>query len=403
MPPPPRVRARNEREFRSGRKRPPEVAVVMEPAEDWLVESLRLLPRRYRDLHAFDLPAATRVLEWDGHKGVFVAGCEQQKKNEILHLQLPLRLFAKENQGLCPERDFKVLHGGFWDRRAYELKHVLDTRILVTSGVPGASLQLWQVSEDSDVIRAGSTISVQGEEEALWPRVSIFATAAPRVLHGARLSSLQVVDLESQKTTYTSGANDSATLSTLQVLDAHTFAFCCTSGRLGLVDTRETWTSLERFGPSPGGGSWCAEVRTQSQGPGASLASLGSSGQLRILDTRDLSHPLSSAQCSVPTPSPDPQLLRVTWAPVLANCVAVSGFDGTVQVYDVTSWDETGRPVEPLFTHRGHLFPEYHVADTTPLVTTHTWHPHKPRTLLSAANDASLHVWDWVDPQSLHS
>lgn len=31
-------------------------------------------------------------------------------------------------QGLCPERDFKVLHGGFWDRRAYELKHVLDTR-----------------------------------------------------------------------------------------------------------------------------------------------------------------------------------------------------------------------------------------------------------------------------------
>lgn len=85
----------------------------------------------------------------------------------------------------------------------------------------------------------------------------------------------------------------------------------------------------------------------------------------------------------------------------LRTLLLFTGFDGTVQVYDVTSWDETGRPVEPLFTHRGHLFPEYHVADTAPLVTTHTWHPHKPRTLLSAASDASLHVWDWVDPQSL--
>lgn len=138
----------------------------------------------------------------------------------------------------------------------------------------------------------------------------------------------QPIPLSSPLPPHISGANDSATLSTLQVLDTHTFAFCCTSGQLGLVDTREKWASLERFGPSPGGGSWYAEVRTQSQGPGASLASLGSSGQLRILDTRDLSHPLSSVQCLVPTPSPDPELLRVTWAPVLANCVAISGTAG---------------------------------------------------------------------------
>ena len=73
------------------------------------------------------------------------------------------------------------------------------------------------------------------------------------------------------------------------------------------------------------------------------------------------------------------------------------GFDGMVQVYDTTSWDGMGSQVEPLFTHRGHIFLEGNQTDTTPLVTTHTWHPHKPRTLLSAASDASLHVWDWVD------
>ncbi|XP_022419737.1 WD repeat-containing protein 73 [Delphinapterus leucas] len=364
----------------------------MEPAEDWLVESLRL----YQDFHAFDLSGATRVLEWIGDKGILVAGYESLKKNEILHLILPLRLSVKENQGLFPERDFKVRHGGFSDRSVFDLKYVPDTRLLVTSGLPGCYLQVWQVAEDSDVIKAVSTIDVR-EEGRLWPRVAIFSSAAPGVLHGARLSSLKVVDLESQKTTYSSGVSDDELLSSLQVLDADTFAFCCTSGHLGLVDTRQKWTPSENLRPSSGsaGGRWCAEAG--GRGPGPSIASLGSDGQLCLLDPRDLCQPVSLVQCPVSMPSPDPELLRVTWAPGLDNCLAISGFDATVQVYDVTSWGGMGRQVEPLFTHKGHIFLDGNGMDTAPLVTTHTWHPCKPRTLLSAASDASLHVWDWVD------
>ncbi|XP_019655805.1 WD repeat-containing protein 73 isoform X3 [Ailuropoda melanoleuca] len=310
----------------------------MEPEEDWLVESLRL----YQDFHAFDLSGATRVLEWIGDKGVFVAGYESLKKNEILHLILPLRLSVKENQGLCPERDFKVCHGGFSDTSVFDLKHVPDTRLLVTTGLPGSYLHVWQVTEDSDVIQAVSSIAVQEKEGGLWPRVAIFSSMAPGVLHGVRLSSLNVVDLESQKTTYTSGVSDSEELSSLQVLDADTFAFCCTSGRLGLVDIRQKWAPSENLSPCPGaaGGRWCADVG--GRGPGPSIASLGSNGQLCLLDPRDLGHPVSSIQCSVSAPSPDPELLRVTWAPGLDGCLAISGFDGTVQVYDATSWDGVG-------------------------------------------------------------
>ncbi|XP_017506237.3 WD repeat-containing protein 73 [Manis javanica] len=370
----------------------------MEPAEDWLVESLRL----YQDFHAFDLSGATRVLEWTGDKGVFVAGYESLKKNEILHLILPLRLSVKENQGLFPERDFKVRRGGFSDRSVFDLKHVPDTRFLVTSGLPGCHLQVWQVAEDSDVIQAVSTIAVQEKEDRLWPRVAIFSSEAPGVLHGVRLSSLKVVDLESHQPTYSSGVSDREELSSLQVLDAHTFAFCCASGRLGLVDTRQKWAPSETLCPSPGPGGerWCAEVGAKGQGLGPRIASLGSDGQLCLLDPRDLCHPVSSVQCSVSTPSPDPELLRVTWAPGLDSCLAISGFDGTVQIYDATSWGGPGGQVEPLFTHRGHIFLEGSSADTAPLVTTHTWHPRKPRTLLSAASDASLQVWDWVDPRA---
>nr|XP_019599083.1 PREDICTED: WD repeat-containing protein 73 [Rhinolophus sinicus] len=364
----------------------------MEAAEDWLVESLRL----YQDFHAFDLSGATRVLEWIEDKGVFVAGYESLKKNEILHLVLPLRLSVKENQALFPERDFKVCHGGFSDRSVFDLKHVPDTRLLVTSGLPGCYLQVWQVAEDSDVIKAVSTIAVHEKEANLWPRVAIFSSVAPGVLHGVRLSGLKVVDLASQKTTYTSGVSDSEELSSLQVLGADTFAFCCTSGRLGIVDTRQKWAPSENISPSAGsrGGRWCAEVG------GRGIASLCSDGQLCLLDPRDLCHPVSSVQCPVSTPSPDPELLRVTWAPGLDNCLAISGFDATVQVHDVTCWAGTEGQVEPLFTHRGHILLDGNAPDAAPLVTTHTWHPHKPRTLLSAASDASLHVWDWVDPRA---
>ncbi|XP_004594735.1 WD repeat-containing protein 73 [Ochotona princeps] len=367
----------------------------MESAEDWLVESLRL----YQDFHAFDLSGATRVLEWIGNRGVFVAGYESLKKNEILHLLLPPRLSVTENQGLHPERDFKVSHGGFSDGPVFDLKHVPDTRLLVTSGLPGGHLQVWQVAEDNDVIEAVSTIPGHETEGSLWPRVAVFASAAPGVLHGVKLRGLKVVDLESQKTTYASGIGDSEELSSLQVLDADTFAFCCSSGRLGLVDTRQKWAPLEGPCPSPdlGGKSWCAEVGGRGLGPGPHIASLGSNGHLRLLDTRALSQPVSLVQCAVPTPSPNPELLRVTWAPGLDNCLAISGFDGTVQIYDVSSWAASGHRVKPRFTHRGHLFPDGDDVDPRPLVTSHTWHPCRQRTLLSAASDASLHVWDWVD------
>lgn len=101
---------------------------------------------------------------------VCVAGYSSSK-NEILELRLPPKLFASENkvlkhqnsplktqvlnvtlslcyscvcvccvQGLCAERDFKVVHGGFTDGPVHCLKHVPGTRWV---------FQLFRVSPDS--------------------------------------------------------------------------------------------------------------------------------------------------------------------------------------------------------------------------------------------------------------
>lgn len=153
------------------------------------------------------------------------------------------------------------------------------------------------------------------------------------------------------------GTTDSESLSSLQVLDTDTFAFCGTSGRLGLVDTRQKWAPLETVSPSSGssGERWCAEVRNKGQGPGPCIASLGSDGQLCLLDPRNLCRPVSSAQCPVFKPSPDPELLRVTWAPGLDNCLAISGTVKKLLLHCslpemVGAWDGTCSPIVNLAT-----------------------------------------------------
>lgn len=65
------------------------------------------------------------------------------------------------------------------------------------------------------VIKSVSTISGQEKEGTLWTIVAIFSSVLPGVPHRGRLNGLKVVDLESQKTLYTSGVNDSEELSSL--------------------------------------------------------------------------------------------------------------------------------------------------------------------------------------------
>lgn len=72
------------------------------------------------------------------------------------------------------------------------------------------------------------------------------------------------------------------------------------------------------------------------------------------------------------------------------------GLDGTVQIYDTRCWDAAVKEVDALFTHRGHSVMGECEDGSVPRVTVHSWHPWKERTLVSAANDGSLHIWDWL-------
>lgn len=308
-------------------------------------------------------------------------------------------MFAFPFQGLCPERDFKVECGGFSNRPVYNLKHVPDTSLLVTSGPPDSSLQLWQMSaEDSDVIKSVSAISTENSTGESWAKIATISMRAPWVLHGSRLSSTQITEVESRKKVYVAASSSGEEqLSSLAFVDANTSLLCCTAGQLCVADIRQH--SPLQAAPIPSaqrGQCWCMAVGRRalcSELSSQPIACLSSAGQLVLMDVRKASQCLASAKCRVPSSSCSAEFLSVSWAPALEGCLAVSGFDGTVHIYDTRSWDGSGCEAQPLFVHKGHAFGEH------PWVTAHAWHPQKPRTVLSAATDGSLHIWDWVQPR----
>lgn len=320
-----------------------------------------------------------------------MAGYSCSARNEILQLLPPPTVQGKESQLLCPNRDFKVECGGFSNRPIYELKHVPGTSLLVTSGPPDSSLQLWQLpAEDSDVIRPISSIRTENGPMGSWAKMATDATRPTWVLHGCGVSSAQITELETHSTVYRAAPSSSPLeLSSLSFLDPNTALLCCASGQLCMADTRQCIALQPAAIPAAQPGQRWRMAAACTAPSTHCIACISNTGQLVLLDARNASHCLAAAKCRVATCSSE--FLSVSWAPALQGCVAVSGFDGTVCIYDTCSWD--GRDAAPLFVHRGHAL------GLQPLVTAHTWHPHRARTVLSAASNGALHVWEWVQPQ----
>ncbi|XP_053935297.1 WD repeat-containing protein 73 isoform X2 [Cuculus canorus] len=278
--------------------------------------------------------------------------------------------------------------------------------LLVTSGPPDGSVQLWQLSgEDSDVIKAVGSIPAEEGFGELWAKIATASATAPWVLHGSRLDSVRITEVESRSSVYAAASNSSsAELSALAFLDTTTVVLCCAAGQLCLADTRQPPRPLEvtSIPAATSGERWGMAVRCGPQGSNGSsqpIARLSSGGHLVLTDLRRSSEPLAVVKCKVPSPKTGAEFLCVSWAPALENCIAVSGLDGSVRVYATQGWDGSGREAEPLFVHKGRAFGAWDGAEDPPLVTVHAWHPQKPRTVLSAATDGSLDVWDWVRPR----
>uniref|UniRef100_UPI00358E9C80 WD repeat-containing protein 73-like n=1 Tax=Myxine glutinosa TaxID=7769 RepID=UPI00358E9C80 len=122
--------------------------------------------------------------------------------NDILELQLPSKLLQLSNQEMCPERDFKVIHGGFSERPIHCLKFIPEHRLLISSGPPENSLQVWKIgAEDTDLIKMQQRISNEDHDNR-WSRVDVSSSNATDVLHGSCSRNITVSDIGTGQASY---------------------------------------------------------------------------------------------------------------------------------------------------------------------------------------------------------
>ncbi|XP_067113634.1 WD repeat-containing protein 73 [Osmerus mordax] len=373
-----------------------DVAAFDETIDDWFIESLKT----YKDLHVYQLEHPTRVIEWTAGKTICVAGYSSTK-NEILELLLPLKLFADDNQGLCAERDFKVVHGGFTNGPVNCLKHIQGTRCVVTNDGLSNKLQVWDVGgNDSDVIKSSGCIQPTRVSQS-GSKIAPGLTGDLHVLHGSQICDLQLTDLTSGSSLYSVEKDIPDVLSSLQFVTGSVFLACTCGGDLFVGDTRTSTVPT----PTPAEGReselWCMAASSGLSSPEQGrhrVARLSSSGLVVLSDLRDLRSCVGRAQLDIQRNIPSHDFMNVSWAPALDNCLSVSGLNGLVEIYDTSTWRPECREPKPLFVHQGHVMSSVsHPSTSPPLVTSHIWHPSRPQTILSAAADGSMHVWDWVD------
>lgn len=224
-------------------------------------------------------------------------------------------------------------------------------------------------------------------------------TSDLHVLHGSQICNVQLTDLTSGNSLYTAGIDAPDVLSSLGWASSSVFLACACSGGLYVGDTR----SPSAPQPAPAGGReaahWCMAVSrgVSSEPSGCRVARLSSSGQVVLSDMRELSRPVGQGQRRVQGDSPSHNFMSVSWAPALDRCLSVSGLNGLVEIYDTSLWRPESGEAQPLFVHQGHVTSCAPRSDISPpVVTSHAWHPRRPRTMLSAASDGSVQVWDWV-------
>ncbi|XP_061574490.1 WD repeat-containing protein 73 [Cololabis saira] len=363
--------------------------------DDWFIESLKT----YKDLHVYQLEHPTQVIEWTSGRTICVAGYNSSKI-EILELRLPLKLFADENKGLCPERDFKVVHGGFTEGPIRCLRHIPGTRCAVTNDGQSSDLQVWDLGgDDSDVIRRTGSIRGRTGPSETGSRIAARVSSPPEVLHGALSSSVQLTQLESGNSIYKLETESADVLSSLQFLNDTEFLAGCRNGSIYIADTRTP--AVPQASPAPASSAGPVLWWTDASGPRASSGSVvrvSSSGQAVVSDLRNLDGAVCRAQLDVQTGHCKLDNVRVSWSPTLDDCISVSGFDGVVQIYSTALWSTELQKAQPMFQHRGHAVSSQADGGAPVSVTSHVWHAERPHTLLSAASDGSVHVWDWVDP-----
>ncbi|XP_022345130.2 integrator complex assembly factor WDR73-like [Crassostrea virginica] len=345
--------------------------------DDWFYDSIS----RYKHLYMYDLQYPVTAFDWINNNFVCVA-TRGRPKHEITELSLPDKLCTSEELALSKNRDFQVVTGGFSSSEIRVLKHIPETRLICTSSVKNQdSIDIWRLgAHDTDLIETDGKIHSR-KQKGTWS--SIAAMDKNHVIFGSHGDNLCFADVITQNIlldTTELPFTCTSRISRISTLDNHTVCCCFTNGNLLMWDTREKTPTVHEINFERSNAHWTMDLCDTD------LVQLSSGGDVLFLDTRKLKNVTSTNNIGLTTKDTD--CLRVCLKLHKGNCLlySVSGFDGNVYLYAVTS-------PSAEFVHEGHCKNCSVDLDPSNLnVVTHSWHPME-NVILSAASDGSLHAW----------
>ncbi|XP_067668839.1 WD repeat-containing protein 73-like [Haliotis asinina] len=360
--------------------------------DDWLFDSIR----KYKTLYMYDLQKPVQAADWLSSDRLVVATSDR-KKHELLELSLPAQICVQEDiaNGLTKDRDFQLVNGGFTDSSIISLNHLgqavdtgRDYRKVLACVRGDNSVETWQLgSEVGNVIEK---IGVLCNKNWTCHSAQLCVLDAHRLVFGSHLSSISVGDINTQQTVAdTRDCQEDIKISNMLLHDPCVLTSALVSGELFVLDPRSRDITVEQVTDTcPGRETWtlCGD-KSQTV-----VLQMCSSGVIRVRDFRNLKHCVNSVQTKLPQAEPGEITLSI--CPTNSNIVAVTGVDGCVQIYDRSKWGDT-EFVTPVFVHQGHIADREDQSQVV-LTSQHLWYQWKQETMLSAASDGSLHIFQPV-------
>lgn len=377
-------------------------------ADEWMMESVF----RYNRLHMYDLHLPVTASDWINEKNVCLATSDE-KNHEIWQVALPDDLLEEEQEScLSKDRDFKLVAGGFCDKKIAAVKCFASQQYVAVTPVDTSSVDILKLCSDSSVnvmpkVKTIQNVNCNSEASSLSKMSDTI------MAFGSCLNNICIADIATQTVlhhTPTKTLSVDERLGGLEALSSNTLVACGQhSGCLWMLDFRlkeplkaSTPPCTDHCSTSTMDLKWImtrpltAVTPSNDEDCSGSIWRFSSDGTILENCVSELKKP-----CFKTCPSTIQKNGKENKAPRSVQVshdqsplISISGFGNIIQIYDSGQWKKAEDPdkVEPIFVHDGHQVccnqPEVNQ------VTYHGWHPTKHGLMLSADSEGSLHVFE---------
>ncbi|CAH1782380.1 unnamed protein product [Owenia fusiformis] len=325
-------------------------------SDDFFYSSMKL----YKTLHMFELQNPPQTLQPVDENCICVTTFDEfTRQSEILELSIPEKLLHDKEDGLCNDRDFKVISGGFHGDRITALCHIPDTRYILSNEQSSNTMILWRLGQETgDVINEDFTFRNPHPYRQRPSDIAVNHYKENEAVFGSRLADITIADLETQSISLAmskegyiqdqklGGHGEPVEyISGLEFLSNSTIATCClATGNIVVLDTRDKLKIKQTINSNISNKYWAFGVSrnctitsgSHSNGnPGDAniIARIANNGKLLLNDLRYCSSDVDSFETGLNTEWGD--LLNIKFKPGSLHTISLSGFDGNIYIYDM--------------------------------------------------------------------